>query len=69
MLLAQDDCVCAPLEPKLGEWVSDRCTPDGNEVLARGGGIDLERLNADDDGVVACDVDGLDLVVRLCEAV
>jgi hypothetical protein len=69
MLLAQDDCVCAPLEPKLGERVSDGCTPDRNEVLARGGGVDLERLDADDDGVVVCDVDGLDSVVRLCEAV
>lgn len=64
-LFAEHDGVCAPLKLELGEWVGDGCAADGEDVWAWCGGVDLDGLDADDEGVVVREVDGLYAVVGL----
>ena len=65
VLGAHDDGVGRPLELVLGERVGDGCAAGGEEAWGWSGGVDLDGLDADDEGVVVCDVDGLYTVVGL----
>lgn len=65
VLRGQDDGVNGPLELGLGERVGDGAAADGEEARAWCGGVDLDGLDADDEGVVVCEVDGLYAVVGL----
>jgi hypothetical protein len=67
VLGAHDDGVGAPQELELGEWVGDGDAADGEEAWAWCGGVDLDGQEADDDGVVVREVDGLHAVVGLGE--
>lgn len=65
VLRAQDDGVGAPLELGLGEGIGDGGAVEGEEGWGGDGGVDFDGLDADDEGIVVCDVDGLDAVVGL----